>query len=166
MLLTLAGLFRLAAGQRSSLADERQQSVQQDGGGQAGRLQQSVHSNLLHRRTESPRSVNAPQTRTESPRSVNAPQTRTESPRSVNASHQTRSDISHLVAVELQQDEHLQRGDVQRPASELQLSVTEPRPLQAARLRVTQTVHGLTWWRHAHTGGCTKMQIIKTSSVF
>lgn len=48
MCLTLAGLIRLAAGQRSSLADERQQSVQKDGRRQASRLQQSVHWNLLN----------------------------------------------------------------------------------------------------------------------
>lgn len=58
---TLAGLIRLTAGQRSALADERQQSVEQHGDRQAARLQQSVHLNLLQRRTESRLSVNASQ---------------------------------------------------------------------------------------------------------
>lgn len=56
---TLEGLVGLAADQRSSLTDERQQSLKQDGSRQAGRLQQSVHSDLLQRRTESRLSVNA-----------------------------------------------------------------------------------------------------------
>lgn len=47
--LTLARLLRLAAAQRSSLADERLQSVQQDSSRQAGGLQQSFHRNLLQR---------------------------------------------------------------------------------------------------------------------
>lgn len=57
--LTPARLIGLAADQRSSLADERQQSVKQHGGRQAGFLLQSVHSNLLQRRTESRLSANA-----------------------------------------------------------------------------------------------------------
>ena len=49
---TLEGLVGLAADQRSSLTDEWQQSLKQDGSRQAGRLQQSVYSDLLQRRTE------------------------------------------------------------------------------------------------------------------
>lgn len=52
VLQTLAGLVRAAAGQRAALADERQHGVAQHGGGQPGRLQQSVHRNLLRRRIE------------------------------------------------------------------------------------------------------------------
>lgn len=55
---TLAGLVGPAAGQWAAIADERQQSVAQHGGGQPSRLQQSVHSNLLQRRIESRLSVN------------------------------------------------------------------------------------------------------------
>lgn len=52
--------------------------------------------------------------------------------------------MSYLVGVELQQDVHLQCGDMQRPAAKLQLSMTEPCPLQPPRLRVAQPIYGLT----------------------
>lgn len=66
--------------------------------------------------------------------------------RSSNATNTVGSETtrSYLLAVELQQHEHLQRRDVQRPVAELQLGVPEPRPLQPPRLGVAQTVYGLT----------------------
>lgn len=58
--------------------------------------------------------------------------------------------VFDLLLVEVQQDEHLQCGDVQRPAVQQQLGVSQPRPLQAARPRVAQTVQRLTCTQHKH----------------
>ena len=50
----------------------------------------------------------------------------------------------YLLLVKVQQYEHLQRGDEQRPAAEGQLSVTEPCPLEPPRLTtLNHTVHHL-----------------------
>jgi len=53
--LTPAGIFRLAAGQRSFIANERLQSVQQNGGRHAAHLQQILNSDVLqtHKHTVS-----------------------------------------------------------------------------------------------------------------
>ena len=47
--------------------------------------------------------------------------------------------------VEVQQDEHLHCANAECQGAKVELSVSQPRPLETTRLRQTQTVQTLAW---------------------